>query len=228
MKKWLSEYKHAWVFLYFVIYLPWYFGLQQRGNMGFHDVYTSIDHALPFVSWFIYPYIYWFLFVAGTIAYLFFTHKKDFYRCVAFLFIGMTVCLIVFTVYPTSFDHRPEVIQGSPLATFLVNFIYTADKSQNVFPSIHVFNSIGCAIALIKCNDFKHSKGMITFASVSAIMITLSTMFIKQHSILDAISACVLAIILYILIYKLDVFKIEERVDDQNPRLFKNLSKISR
>ena len=109
-----------------------------------------------------------------------------------------------------------------------MNFIYTADKSQNVFPSIHVFNSIGCAIALIKCNDFKHSKGMITFASVSAIMITLSTMFIKQHSILDAISACVLAIILYILIYKLDVFKIEERVDDQNPRLFKNLSKISR
>ncbi len=208
MKKFLSQYKHAWVFLYFIFYLPWYFGLQLRGNTGFHDVYTTIDKATPFISWFIYPYVYWFLFVAGTIAYLFFTHKKDFYQCVAFLFIGMTVCLIIFTIYPTSYDHRPAVIEGSGLETFLLNFIYTADKSQNVFPSIHVYNSIGCAIALIKCQDFKDSKTMKIFASVSAIMITLSTMFIKQHSILDAISASLLAIVLYIFIYKKDVLQI--------------------
>lgn len=228
MKKLLLQYKHAWVFLYFIIYLPWYFGLQQRGTLGFKDVYTSIDQAIPFVSWFIYPYVYWFLFVAGTIAYLFFFHKKDFYKCVAFLFIGMTVCLIVFTIYPTSFDHRPTVIEGSSLSTLLVNFIYTADKSQNVFPSIHVFNSIGCALALIKCKDFKNSYAMKIFANTSAIMITLSTMFIKQHSILDAVSAGVLAIGLYILIYKLDVLKIEERVDEKRPRLSKSFSKISR
>ena len=44
-------------------------------------------------------------------------------------------------------------------------------------------------------------------------MITLSTMFIKQHSVLDAVSAGILAIILYILIYKVDIFKINQRVD---------------
>ena len=43
-------------------------------------------------------------------------------------------------------------------------------------------------------------------------MITLSTMFIKQHSILDAVAAILLAIILYILIYKKDIFQIEKRV----------------
>ena len=187
MKKFLSQYKHAWVFLYFIFYLPWYFGLQLRGDSGFHDVYTMIDQATPFITWFIYPYVYWFLFVAGTIAYLFFRHKKEFYQCVAFLF--------------------------SALSTFLVNFIYTADKSQNVFPSIHVYNSIGCAIALIKCYDFRNSITMKIFASTSAILITLSTMFIKQHSVLDAVSAGILAIILYILIYKVDIFKINQRVD---------------
>lgn len=213
MKAFLSRYKHAWVFVYFIFYLPWYFGLQLRGNTGFHDVYTAIDRATPFVAWFIYPYVYWFLFVAGTIAYLFFTHKEDFYKCVAFLFIGMTVCLIIFTIYPTSYDHRPAMIEGSPLETFLVQFIYTADKSQNVFPSIHVYNSIGCAIALIKCQNFSQSKMIKIFASVSAIMITLSTMFIKQHSILDAISASLLAIVLYVLIYQIDILKIEKRLD---------------
>ena len=86
MKNLLYRYRHAWVFTYFILYLPWYFGLQLR-DISFHDVYTSIDACIPFVSWFIYPYIYWFLFVAGTIAYLFFTHRRDFYKCVAFLFI---------------------------------------------------------------------------------------------------------------------------------------------
>ncbi len=123
----------------------------------------------------------------------------------------MTICLIIFTIYPTSFDHRP-VLEGNSLSIYLTEFIYQADKSQNVFPSIHVYNSIGCAIALIKCQDFKHSRIMQIFAIVSALMITLSTMFVKQHSILDAVAACLLAIILYILIYKVDIFQIEKRV----------------
>ena len=55
MKKFLSQYKHAWVFLYFIFYLPWYFGLQLRGDSGVHDVYTMIDQATPFITWFIYP-----------------------------------------------------------------------------------------------------------------------------------------------------------------------------
>lgn len=207
MKKFLSQYKHAWVFLYFIIYLPWYFGIQQRTNITFHDVYISIDAMIPFVSWFILPYVYWFAFVAGTVGYLFFTNKEEFYKCVAFLFIGMTICLIAFTVYPTSFNHRPDVIEGNALNQALVNFIYTADKSQNVCPSIHVFNSIGCAIALIRHPHFKNSKGMKVFAIVSAVMITLSTMFIKQHSIIDAIAAGILAIILYFIVYKIDYKK---------------------
>lgn len=207
MKQLLQKYKHAWVFLYFIIYMPWYFGIQLRTQVAFHDVYTSIDQAIPFISWFILPYVYWFLFVAGTIAYLFFTDKEDFYKCTAFLFIGMTVCLIVFTIYPTSFDHRPITIEGNSLCQFLVNFIYTADKSQNVCPSIHVYNSIGCAIALIKCKQFSKSYGMKIFAIVSAVLITLSTMFIKQHSIIDALMATLLSIILYIVVYKVDYSK---------------------
>jgi len=215
MKKYLSQYKHAWVFLYFIIYLPWYFGIQYRSNVNFHDVYTSIDAMIPFISWFIIPYVYWFLFVAGTVAYFFFTNREDFYKCVAFLFIGMTICLICFTVYPTSFDHRPTVIEGNQLCQFLVNFIYSADKSQNVCPSIHVYNSIGCAIAIMKSHRFKGHRGMDAFALISAIMITLSTMFVKQHSIVDAVAAGVLAIVLYVVVYKVDYHRILKKNESQ-------------
>ena len=36
MKSILYRYRHAWVFTYFIIYLPWYFGLQLR-DISFHD-----------------------------------------------------------------------------------------------------------------------------------------------------------------------------------------------
>lgn len=214
MKKFLYQYKHAWVFLYFIMYLPWYFGIQQRTNIIFHDVYVSIDAMIPFVSWFIIPYVYWFLFVAGTVAYFFFTNREDFYKCVAFLFIGMTVCLIAFTLYPTSFDHRPVSVEGNALCQFLVNFIYSADKNQNVCPSIHVYNSIGCAIAIMKSHRFQGHMGMNIFAVVSAVMITLSTMFVKQHSIIDAVMAGLLAIVLYILVYKVDYQKYFRKIKE--------------
>ncbi|MCI9092795.1 MAG: phosphatase PAP2 family protein [Coprobacillus sp.] len=207
MKNILKQYKHAWVFLYFIIYVPWYFGIQYRSNIVFHDIYTFIDQSIPFIAWFVLPYVYWYLFVAGTIAYLFFTNKSDFYKCVAFLFIGMTICLIAFTIYPTSFNHRPLTLEGNSFCRFLVNFIYTADKSQNVCPSIHVFNSIGCAIALLKCEKLSHHNGIKLLAIISAILITLSTMFIKQHSIIDAVMAGILSIILYVLVYKVDYTK---------------------
>ena len=199
MKKFLSQYKHAWVFLYFIFYLPWYFGLQLRGDSGFHDVYTMIDQATPFITWFIYPYVYWFLFVAGTIAYLFFRHKKEFYQCVAFLFIGMTICLIIFTIYPTSYNHRPDVIEGSALSTFLVNFIYTADKSQNVFPSIHVYNSLMMMISLLKSDKIKIHRILSIGIIGLAFLICLSTVMIKQHAFIDVIVAMILVIIIYVI-----------------------------
>lgn len=201
----VNDYKHIWVFSYFIIYVPWYFGLQTFRDAICYDVYTKIDALIPFISWFIYPYIYWYLFVAGTICFLFFTDKKEFYQSVTFLFVGMTICLIIYTIFPTSFNHRPEIITGSPLSVYLTQWIYSADQCENVLPSIHVFNSIACMIALLKSQHLKNYNWVKIFAIGSTILITLSTMFVRQHSILDAIAASCLSIILYIFIYKKDI-----------------------
>lgn len=201
IKEFIKTHKHAWVFLYFIFYMPWYFGLQLRDPSTFHNAYVALDGMIPFVPLFIIPYIYWFAFVGCTIAFLFLCDVKEFYKCVAFLFIGMTVCLIVFTLYPTTFYYRPAHLSGTPVEKFFLNLIYTADKPQNVFPSIHVYNSIGCAIALTHSKKFKGNHKMQIFAFVSAFLITLSTMFIKQHSCMDALGAGILAIFMYILIY---------------------------
>ena len=150
IKKFIKTHEHAWVLVYFVFYMPWYFGLQQRDISHFFDMYVGLDHIIPFVPAFIIPYIYWFLFVAGALLFLFFYDADEFYRGFSFLACGMTISLIIFTIFPTTFCHRPEVLTGNAFEQFWLRFIYGADKPTNVFPSIHVFNSIGCAIALIK------------------------------------------------------------------------------
>lgn len=114
----------------------------------------------------------------------------------------MSVCCVIFAVFPNGFDHRPLTFEASPLQTYLLNFIYSSDKAMNVFPSIHVYNSIVCAVALLKCKEFKGKHWMTFLAITSAVLISLSTMFIKQHSILDVLAACILALVIYPLFYR--------------------------
>lgn len=60
---------------------------------------------------------------------------------------------------------------------------------------------------MLKCEKLSHHNGIKLLAIISAILITLSTMFIKQHSIIDAVMAGILSIILYVLVYKVDYTK---------------------
>lgn len=202
MKNLWKKYHHIGiVLLYMPIYFLWYFGLQKK-EFIYHDVYTAVDAHIPFIDFFIWFYVYWFIFVVVTCLLLFFTSRKEFYRICAALFIGMTICLIIFTIYPTSFSHRPPLQSLEGISGWMVQNIYEADRCVNVFPSIHVYNSIVCAVALWKSKVLPYEKTRKIVGVLSAILITLSTLFIRQHSILDGLAAGVLAIFICVPIYK--------------------------
>ncbi len=197
-----KTHKHIWVaIVYFMLYLPWYFGIQQRNPSGFFDMNIALDHMIPFVPGFILIYMYWFLFVFGTGLFTFLENKEEFYKFCLIMFGGMTVCLIIFTIFPTTFNYRPDILTGNALERFFLHLVYGVDKPTNVFPSIHVYNSIGCAIILTHSEKFKNSKFMFIFAWLSAILITLSTMYVKQHSVMDAVAAIIIAIVFYYVTY---------------------------
>lgn len=208
IKNFYQTHRYIWVsIIYFIVYLPWYFGIQLRNPAHFHDMHIALDQMIPFVPIFIYAYMYWFLFVGFTIIFIFLYDRDEFLKCCFFLYGGMTISLIIFTIYPTTFNYRPDVINGTLVERFFIQFVYTMDKPTNVFPSIHVFNSIGCAIILMKSKAFQYKKLVGTISITSALLITLSTMFVKQHSIMDALLAGIIAIILYYVVYvKFDRF----------------------
>lgn len=210
MKELLKNYKHAFILLYMFIYFIWFFLLEGRDDVTFTNMYCIIDDYIPFLEIFVIPYILWFLYIAVTVLYMLFTSKEDFIKCCAFLFIGMTICLIIYTIWPNAQNLRVSEFPRNNILTDLVNMFYTADTSTNVCPSIHVFNSIGANIAIWHCNKLK-THPVIRYGSLLlCISICLSTMFIKQHSFVDFVCGGILALIMYIFVYRIDYSKLKK------------------
>ena len=114
MKAFFQKYKHAWVLLYAFLYLPWFFWLESRANLPYHVIHVWLDDKIPFVEYFIVPYLLWFVYVAAVFLYLFFKGtKQEFYRYCAFLFTGMTLFLVISTLYPNGHLLRPTEFHGT-------------------------------------------------------------------------------------------------------------------
>lgn len=99
------------------------------------------------------------------------------------------------------YEFRPAELRDDNIINRLVAWLYKTDTSTNVFPSIHVYNSIGVHVAINKSDKIK-SRFIKNASFVLCVLICLSTIFLKQHSIIDVIGGCVMGRIVYILIYK--------------------------
>ena len=201
IKKLFKKYNHAFVFLYGFIYMPWFMYLEQHITKDYYLIHSPLDDYIPFVEFFVVPYLLWFLFITAGSFYLFFTDKKGFLQMAAFLIIGMTVFLIICTVYPNGLNLRPAVFPRENIFVDLVRHVYSMDTPTNVLPSIHVFNSIGLCIGLTRTESLRKKPGVRLAIQLFTLSIILSTMFLKQHSVTDVLAGLALSGILYQFIY---------------------------
>ena len=197
----MRKYRHAWVFLYILVYMPWFLWLESHVTRNYHVIQTRLDEMIPFNEFFIIPYLLWFAFIVAAFLYFFFTDVSDFYRMAKFMFTGMTVFLIISTVFQNGQDLRPVVFARDNIFVDMVRVLYRADTCTNVFPSLHVFNSLSVCIAVHESQALKKHRGVCWGAYVLAGLIILATMFLKQHSALDVIGACLMACVLYQFVY---------------------------
>ena len=182
-----KKYKHAWVFLYIFVYMPWFLFLEKHVTTHYHVIQTPLDEYIPFVEYFIVPYLLWFVFIAAVMLYFFFTDVEGFYKLAKIMFTGMTIFLIISTIFPNGQDLRPMV--------------YRADTCTNVFPSLHVFNSVCCCIAIHESRELQKHRAVCNGAYILATLIILATMFLKQHSVLDVMAGFLMAYVLYQFVY---------------------------
>ena len=191
------------VILYGTFYMTCFSWLEKFPRK-YHIINSTLDHKIPFCEYFIIPYFLWFLYIAGTVLFfIFFNEDKiEYQNLLINLGIGMTLFLIVSYVYPNGLSLRPTKFARDNIFTDLVGFLYTIDTPTNVLPSIHVYNSVAAFCALNNCKKLQKHRGIRVSAFILTVLIILSTMFLKQHSICDVATGITFAVASYIMIYK--------------------------
>ena len=203
--KLLKRYKHILVIpAYAIFYLLGFFWLENKVTKNYHIVHMPLDDLIPFCEYFIIPYFLWFVFIAAALVYFGFFNKnlKEYYQLVFNLGIGMTLFLIISYIYPTGQDLRPETFANDNIFTQMVQYLYSIDTPTNVFPSIHVYNSVAVAIAFMTCQKLQKHPAVRYGTVALAVSIVLATMFLKQHSVSDVCCALVMNVGSYMLLYR--------------------------
>jgi len=156
-----------------------------RLDLPAYSLETDLDRQIPFVKIFVLPYLGWFAFLLAGFVYLAFKNRDIYLRTLLRFNVGLLVCYAVYLCYQTTVA-RPEVADVSWL-DHLVLLVYNGDEPVNCFPSTHVLTSY----CLLKA--FRETPGVgrpIRLAVTGmSVLIILSTLFVKQHVLLDAVGA---------------------------------------
>lgn len=198
---------------YIFIYMPWFMTLEKIFNSDYpelHIINVPLDNVIPFCEFFIIPYMLWFFYVMGACIYMFLKGTdSEFLKFALSLVIGMSLALTICMIYPNGLTLRPDYIPDN-FCGKIITILYSTDTSTNVFPSIHVYNSLAVNFALLKCNALKGHTVIKTLSTILCIAICLSTVFLKQHSVVDVLGGILLFILLYIFIYVIDYKKFKK------------------
>ena len=163
------------------------------------SVHCRLDDIMVFNEYFVVFYVGWYLLVAGSLAYYFFFDVKRFRELDLYIFVTQMVAMACYILVPTRQDLRPEVFPRENVFSWIMGLIYTLDTNTGVCPSLHVAYSL--AILAVYWRDENISRLWKALLLVLVVLISLSTAFVKQHSMVDVFAAIPTALIGEWLIY---------------------------
>ena len=176
----------------YAVYLVWFFAMEKIPNRNYHIVYSKLDDYIPFYKPAILMYSSWFLMLVVPFVYLLKRKSYDnLYNIIIPMFLAMYISLIIYVIYPTALDIRVTDITGNDICSWIIRKIQGIDAPNNVCPSIHVSTTVIIYNQFRKIlKDNKKSKAFFLLWSVG---ICISTMLVKQHSIIDVVCGIILA-----------------------------------
>ena len=137
---------------------------------------TPFDKYIPVIPAFVIPYLALFPFVIiGSLLLLRTPLSTEFFVSV---FMANTIAAVFWFFIPTGM-RRPTMLKKGFLRRCIA-WIYQHDGPANVFPSSHVFSSVVCGYYLALAYPLAGLAIWITTG-----LIAVSTVFVKQHYVLD-------------------------------------------
>lgn len=187
----------AWLPVFLILFVL----IEHLPLSAYHATQLPLDDLIPFREEFALFYVLWYPFMVVIGVYLLFRDPPAFRRYMAFLAVTFFASEIIWLLYPNGQDLRPAVLPRQNFLTALMEALYRIDTNTDVLPSVHVLGAIGGALGVW---DSQTATPLLRrISAVLAFLICLSTLFVKQHSILDVVAALVVAAAAFALVYPL-------------------------
>lgn len=165
--------------------------------------YLPIDDKIPFLEGFIIPYVLWFPFLFVTGLALLLRDHAGFQKYMTYIGVAFLSITAFYAISPNMQPLRPETFPRENFFTWIVGMVYAADTNTNVCPSIHVMGCAAVISAVCDSEQFRKKPLLAVGSVVLGTLISISTVFVKQHSLLDILTAVPYAVFVWFLVYRL-------------------------
>ena len=203
--KWVRDnWNDLRLLLYWPFYMLTFLAFELATNRNFHVMHCSLDDVIPFCEWFFIPYLAWFPYMIGMGIYSFFADREVYRRYMWYIIVSYSIGLLVFALYPTVQQLRPVSFAENNALTSFIRAFYAFDSNTNVCPSLHVVGSVAVMHAGLRCRKLQHPLWKAFFLIMTG-LISVSTVFMKQHSALDIPPSILVCVIAYLFAYRTKV-----------------------
>lgn len=199
----IKTHKYCLFLLYWPVHTLWYEILRiAYAEKDVLLIRCALDDRIPFCEWFVIPYCIWYLYIAAVLLYTLIHSKRDFIRTTALMCLCMILPMLFCTFVPNGIpaDMRPdfEALGRNNPAIWAVKRIYAADTPpRSCMPSMHVSVAFAIFFSVLRAESLRGRRAVKSICGVLSVLISLSTVFIKQHSVLDVAAGTATAAVVF-------------------------------
>ena len=194
------QYAHIRLLAGWLVYFALYFLTENLIPVSrCHVIHSALDDLIPFHEGFLILYCYWYVLLVGSLLYFILYDIPAFKQLQVYIMMTQAMAMLAYIVYPSVQLLRPESFARDNVLTRLMGLIYAFDTPTGVCPSLHVAYSVG--IASVWCRRAETPKAWKAGVVVSAVLISISTTFVKQHSAVDVFAALPVCAVCEVVLY---------------------------
>ena len=158
-----------------------------------HLIHAALDDRIPFREEFAVFYVGWYGLIVLSLGWFLRYSIDSFRKLQTYIIITQAIAMVVYILYPSYQDLRPEVFPRENILTDVMAFLYRIDTPTGVCPSLHVAVSVGIASTWLRERQAK--PWLKAGIAVFCVGVCISVVFVKQHSVVDVFAAVPLCLI---------------------------------
>lgn len=196
------KFRHILMLLYWPLFSLVFQLLENRQGIEWIAVRSRFDGMIPFCEYFIIPYYFWFIYLIWMLAYTFFFDVPAFKKYMSFIIISYSLTCLIYVILPTEQNLRVDLSERSNVFEDLVWQLQTSiDNNKNVCPSLHVTGSFAVLFTAWNSERYRGVFWKAVFIAIT-VLISISTVFLKQHSVIDIAAAIGLCFAIYPFVFR--------------------------